>query len=255
MMIREFLQSRHVAHETLLHSPSPSAAHLAQSVHVSGARVAKAVLVRAGTTYVLAVLPATHRIDLGRLGSALQTTGLAIASEDEVETVFRDCERGAIPPFGSRYGLATIVDASLSGGNEIVIEGNTRHEGIKLRYRDFEAAENPLRARFAEPIAPRQETILASSRRMRSIRPTRCVLHLANDLGVLPIPEEQDAVGPPGGDPGPIVRDRHAEHVIGRSAEGARDAAVRRVPEPDEPIARRPGNPGLALAPATIGRP
>ncbi|MDB5352196.1 MAG: hypothetical protein JWN86_3443 [Planctomycetota bacterium] len=157
MMIREYLRGRHVPHETLLHSPSPSAAHLAQSVHVTGARVAKSVLVRFGAGYVLAVLPATHRIDMARLGSALQATGLTLATEDEVEFVFLDCERGAVPPFGSLYHLTTVVDASLSGGNEIVIEGNTRHEGIRLRYRDFEAVENPIRARFADPIAPRRK--------------------------------------------------------------------------------------------------
>jgi Ala-tRNA(Pro) deacylase len=156
MTIREFLKSRHVPHEPLLHTPSASAAHLAQSVHVSGGRVAKAVLVRAGTGYALAVLPATHRIDLGKLGAALRATHVEIASEDEVEAVFFDCERGAVPPFGSLYRMTTVVDASLSGGSEIVIEGNTRHEGLKMRYRDFEAIERPIRARFAEPIAPRR---------------------------------------------------------------------------------------------------
>ena len=156
MTIHDFLRGRNVAHETLLHRPAPSAAHRAQSVHVSGARVAKAVLVRSGSTYVLAVLPATHRIDLERLEAILRIVGLAIATEDELERVFADCERGAVPPFGSLYGLRTVVDASLSGGSEIVIDGNVRHEGMTMRYRDFEALESPLRSRFAEPIAPRR---------------------------------------------------------------------------------------------------
>ena len=153
MTIHEFLRGRNVAHETLLHRPSPSAAHRAQSVHVAGARVAKAVLVRAGSGCVLAVLPATHRIDLERLGSALRMTGLSIATEDELEAAFPDCERGAVPPFGSLYNLRTVVDASLAAGSEIIVEGNVRHEGLTIRYRDFEAIESPIRARFAEPIA------------------------------------------------------------------------------------------------------
>lgn len=156
MTIHDFLRGRSVAHETLLHRPSPSAAHRAQSVHIAGARVAKAVLVRAGSGFVLAVLPATHRIDLERLGGALGTAGLSIASEDDLEGVLIDCERGAVPPFGSLYGMRTVVDASLSGGNEIVIDGNLRHEGLTIRYRDFEAVEAPIRARFAEPIEPRR---------------------------------------------------------------------------------------------------
>lgn len=156
MTIHDFLRGRHVAHETLLHRPSPSAAHRAQSVHIAGARVAKAVLVRAGSGYVLAVLPATHRIDLERLAGAIGAAGLAIALEDDLEGVFIDCERGAVPPFGSLYGLRTVVDASLAAGNEIVTDGNLRHEGLKMRYRDFEAIEAPIRARFAEPIEPRR---------------------------------------------------------------------------------------------------
>lgn len=155
-MIRDYLRSRGVLHETLLHRPSPTAAHRAQSVHVSGARVAKAVLIRAGSGFVLAVLPATHRIDLDRLAGILRTTDLGIATENELESVFSDCELGAIPPFGSIYGLRTVVDASLAGGNEIVIEGNARHEDLRIRFRDFEAIESPIRGRFAEPIATKR---------------------------------------------------------------------------------------------------
>ncbi len=156
MTIREFLRSRGVLHETLLHRPSPTATHRAQSVHVSGARVAKAVLIRAGSGFVLAVLPATHRIDLERLAGILQTAGLGLATEDELEAVFSDCERGAIPPFGSVYGLRTIVDASLESANEIVIDGNVRHEGVKIRFHDFETVEAPIQGRFADPIATKR---------------------------------------------------------------------------------------------------
>jgi Ala-tRNA(Pro) deacylase len=156
MCISDYLRSRHISFETLLHQPSPSATKLAQSVHVSGRHVAKSVLLRAGEKYVLAVLPATHRIDLPRLAYVLDYRDLRLASEDEVEHVFNDCERGALPPFGRLYGLRTVVDASLAGGAEIVIEGNLRHQGVRMRYRDFEAIELPLRARFASEIAPRR---------------------------------------------------------------------------------------------------
>ena len=37
---------------------------------------------------------------------------------------------------------------------EIVCAGNTRHEAVRLRYRDYEALEAPLRARFAIPSEP-----------------------------------------------------------------------------------------------------
>jgi Ala-tRNA(Pro) deacylase len=156
MSIRDDLQGCHVWFETLLHRPAPSATMRARNVHVSGRCVAKAVLVEAEGEGVLAVLPATHRIDLARLAQALGVALVRIATEDEVAAVFHDCERGALPPFGRRYGLKTVVDVSLSGGCEFVFVANARHEGMRMRYRDYERIEAPTRARFASAAAPRR---------------------------------------------------------------------------------------------------
>lgn len=164
MSIREFLRDSGVPFRLLLHRPAPSAARVAHSLHVPGARVAKAVLVRVESSFLLAVLPATHRIDLDRLAGLLgqAADALQIANEAEVLARFPDCEPGSVPPFGHLYGLPTIVDAHLAKAPEIVVEANTRHEGIRLRYRDYQAVESPRVARFAAPIAPRRR---ASSRR------------------------------------------------------------------------------------------
>jgi Ala-tRNA(Pro) deacylase len=154
MSVQTYLRSRHIPFEVLLHAPAPSATRLAQSVHVPGQRVAKTVLMRASDRFVLAVLPATHRIDMPKLMQSLGTTDVRIASEQDLNEVFVDCELGATPPFGRLYGISTIVDSNLAGGSEIVFEGNTRHEGVRMRYRDYEAVEAPVRARFATPIDP-----------------------------------------------------------------------------------------------------
>jgi len=157
MYIRDYLHSRHVWFETLLHPPVPSATKLARVVHVPGQSVAKGVLVRAEGNYALAVLPATARIDLGRMAQILSARAVEIASEDEVQLLFGgDCERGALPPFGRLYGLTTFVDASLAGGSEIIFAGNTRHEGMRMRYRDYVEVEDPIRARFAATTSPKK---------------------------------------------------------------------------------------------------
>jgi Ala-tRNA(Pro) deacylase len=151
MNIRDYLESHQVWFETLLHRPAPSASRRAQSVHVPGQKVAKAVLLRAGDGYVLAVLPAVTRVDLLRLSAILEGLPVSLASEDELAGIFGDCERGALPPFGRLYGLRTLVDASLTGGSEIVCLGNLRHEDLRIRYRDYESIERPSVARFAIP--------------------------------------------------------------------------------------------------------
>jgi Ala-tRNA(Pro) deacylase len=156
MFVRDFLLARSVRFEIMLHAPSHSAAHLAGSVHVPGRSVAKAVLVRAGDIFALAVLPATHRIDLGRLALALGVDEVQVATEAEVEGIFADCEPGALPPFGRPYGLTTILDASLAAGPEIVFVANTRHECVRMRFKDYERIEEPVKARFAVAIATRR---------------------------------------------------------------------------------------------------
>ena len=154
MCICTYLKDRRISFERLLHAPAPSATRMAQSLHVPGCRVAKGVQVKADGAYVLAILPATHRIELARLAAVLAADTLVLATEEEVGRVFHDCERGALPPFGRLYGLRSIVDASLAGGSEIVLEGNFRHEGLRMRYRDYESLEAPTRARFASAIDP-----------------------------------------------------------------------------------------------------
>ncbi len=149
MSIQDYLRASNIRFEVLLHRPESTATRRAKSIHVAGRSVAKGVLLTCDRGYVLAVLPATHRIDLQRLARLLSVERVLLALEDELELVFHDCQRGAVPAFGRMYGLQTIVDANLVRGAEIVVDGNTRHEGLRIRYRDFEKLEQPLRGRFA----------------------------------------------------------------------------------------------------------
>ena len=121
------------------------------------------MLVWATSEFVLAVLPSTSRIELETLSTVLGGRNVRLATEDEIEGTFGDCERGALPPFGRLYGLDTVVDAGLAGDEEIVCVGNARHEGLRLRYRDYLALEQPLIARFAT--TPQGKRVRRSHRR------------------------------------------------------------------------------------------
>jgi Ala-tRNA(Pro) deacylase len=155
MSIRDFLESRHVWFESMLHRPAPTASKRANVIHVSGHRVAKGVLIKAAGGDALVVLPATHRIDLARLAGVLGEPEVRIATEAEVERVFANCELGALPPFGRLYGLKTVVDVNLDAGGEFFFLANARHEGMRMRYPDYEAIEAPIRASVATAAASR----------------------------------------------------------------------------------------------------
>jgi Ala-tRNA(Pro) deacylase len=152
MNVCNFLKDRGVAFEVLPHQPAYDAQHLAQSLHVPGCEVAKTVLLRANHRYgyMVAVLPATRRIDLERLSRQLCGCELELASEAEIAEHCPDCEFGVLPPFGSQYAMTTVVDESLANDPEIVFEGNTHEEAIRMRFRDYMRVEEPLILAFAE---------------------------------------------------------------------------------------------------------
>jgi len=148
MKLDELLSSRQIAFERLPHRPTYTADRMAQTLHVRGREVAKPVLLRAGPGYVLAVLPATHQVDLERVRQDLGED-VQMATEDEMERVFPDCERGAMPPFGSLYHVQTLVDESLAQDDQIVFENQNHEEAIRMSYQDYEALEHPRKGRFA----------------------------------------------------------------------------------------------------------
>jgi Ala-tRNA(Pro) deacylase len=95
------------------------------------------------------VLPATHQIDLGQVAQNLRAKLATLATEKEIAERFTDCQVGAIPPFGSYYGITTLIDESLADGEEIVFEGNTHDEAIRMRFEDFRELEKPVVTAFA----------------------------------------------------------------------------------------------------------
>jgi Ala-tRNA(Pro) deacylase len=63
--------------------------------------------------------------------------------------VFPDCEYGMVPPFGSLYGLPTLLEEEMPAEACVVFEGPRRAQAIRLCCRDFEELEHPRRLHFA----------------------------------------------------------------------------------------------------------
>ena len=157
MRIGEYLSEQRIDFERLPHPPAYSAHKRAKYLRVPGKQVAKCVLLAGPDGYVLAVLPATHQVDTKVLAEHLGGP-VRLANGGEVAEVFGDCEWGVVPPFGTRYGIATLLDDALAADAWIVLETHTQFEAVRLLCRDFECLEKPRRLRFARriPFSPRQ---------------------------------------------------------------------------------------------------
>ena len=150
MKVTQFLQQQQIPFELMSHPDTFDAQHLAAMVHVSGREVAKTVLVRTSNEerYAVVVLPADRKIQFEPLRMLLQTSTMGMATEVEMAALYTDCDVGALLPFGSRYGLPTVMDESLLKCEEMVFEGNTHHESIRMKMDDFRRLEQPLVGAF-----------------------------------------------------------------------------------------------------------
>ncbi|HEY4310404.1 MAG TPA: YbaK/EbsC family protein [Pirellulales bacterium] len=146
MKVQDFLKGRHTTYTLIEHPAAYGAQRMAEAVHVSGDWVAKSVVLKAGQGpyYYLAVVPASSRVDLEKVRQAMGLVRVELAREEEISLICRDCEVGAMPPFGSQLGMETIIDESLSWADEIVFEGNSHREAIRMKYRDYYDLEHPL---------------------------------------------------------------------------------------------------------------
>lgn len=146
--LKHLLDDNHVFYSVLSHPRAFTAQAVAATMHVPGKEVAKSVVLAAGEETILAVLPASHHIDLLKLSAALGRE-VHMVSEADFVSRFPDCEPGAMPPFGKIYGMPVVVDRSLADDEEIVCNAGSHREAVRMRYSDFEKLTNPTLARFA----------------------------------------------------------------------------------------------------------
>jgi len=150
MRVPVFLQELHVPFETMIHPPAFTAQKRAKYLHIPGKQLAKCVLLSGTTGYVLAVLPATHQVNTAAVGGALGEP-IRLAEDRELAEVFPDCEWGALAPFGTLYGVRTILEDSIDPEAWMVFQAQAHAVAIRMRCRDFERLEKPRRFAFSLP--------------------------------------------------------------------------------------------------------
>jgi Ala-tRNA(Pro) deacylase len=135
--VARFLDQRRVDYRVVTHLHTDSSSETAEAAHVSGDRIAKAVLLKDARGYCLAVIPATHDLRLDALNDRLERN-LHLADEDELLAAIPDCEAGAVPALGRAYGLSTLVDEQLLECPEVYFEAGEHRELVCVSARAFE---------------------------------------------------------------------------------------------------------------------
>ena len=127
---------RNVTYEVITHDATMSSTRTAQACHVSGDRLAKAIVLRHDGGYMLAVLPASHHIRLSDLQREIGDD-VALADETEIKRLFPDCALGAVPPVGECYELDVIVDDSIQQPPDVYLEGGDHTSLVHMNQAQF----------------------------------------------------------------------------------------------------------------------
>ena len=151
LTLKTHLDREHVHYDVLPHSQTFRALAVARMLHVPEQEMAKVVIVKVKERFAATVLPATAKVDVQRLRKLFGTHRVRLATEEEIARLFPDCELGAMPPLGTLYGLPVYVDRSLTTDEEIIFEGGTHSDAIRMRYWDFAALVFPVVAEFHRP--------------------------------------------------------------------------------------------------------
>lgn len=139
----KYLDEHDKKYVVMKHSRAYTAQEVAASAHIPGKEMVKTVIVKVDGDMKMVVLPSTHDVDFDSIKTALDAKEVELATEDEFENKFPDCELGAMPPFGNFYDLDTLVAEALTEDEEIAFNAGTHKELIKMKYRDFEELVQP----------------------------------------------------------------------------------------------------------------
>jgi Ala-tRNA(Pro) deacylase len=148
--VRDELTQRGIAYEELHHPDAYTAQEVAQCEHISGHRVAKVVCEMADDNPIELILPASRRVMLDWVRELLGARNVRLATEDELQQCFADCEVGAIPALRHWRGVDVLVDANLRTDGNILILGGTHRDAIRMRYDDWFEMVRPRVELFTE---------------------------------------------------------------------------------------------------------
>ena len=141
--LREFLQQRCVSYTHTLHPRACTAREVASAEHLPSREVAKPVIILGDGEYHMIVVPANKLVDFQEMRRALRLKEARLATEQELENLFPDCELGAMPAMGNLYNMPVYLDSSLAGENMIAFNGGTHTDLVQIQIDEYQRMVRP----------------------------------------------------------------------------------------------------------------
>lgn len=147
--VEQLLAGHGVKFDVLRHPPVFTSAEAAAVRGTPLASGAKALICKADGRFVFLVLPADRKLASKPVRLARGWKSFRFADRDEVLAI-TGLSPGAIPPFGSLFGLTTLCDQHLGEQATINFNAGDHSISVSMSYNDYVEVEKPELGSFAE---------------------------------------------------------------------------------------------------------
>jgi Ala-tRNA(Pro) deacylase len=132
--LTKVLDSQGVEYELLPHAHTESALAEAHALALDPTDVAKTIVVDTPKGHVRAVLPASERLDLGKLSEFLGfgRKEIQLVSEGALARDYPEFDLGAVPPIGGSRQEPVVMDSQIAERESIVLEAGSHEESIRV---------------------------------------------------------------------------------------------------------------------------
>jgi Ala-tRNA(Pro) deacylase len=135
--VTDYLDRSGVGYEVAEHPRAVTSMAEANALGITADEVVKTVVLITDRGPALVVAPASRRLDLRLAREAVGDHAARLASEEELQRSFSECELGALPPLGSLLGAPVFVDPEVLEHDTVMFAAGTQTQSIKARCADL----------------------------------------------------------------------------------------------------------------------
>ena len=162
--LEKYLAKAGFKHQPMEHRKVFTAYDTAMTTRTPLEQVAKNVVVKAGNTLHLLVVPAHHQIDFKAVAKQLGVSAnkVKIVTEQAIAKAAGLAKGKGLSSFGSMYKFPVLVEKDLLLAKEALFAAGTFPHSVRAKVKDFVAAESATVAKFGKVNKP----LLAYSRKI-----------------------------------------------------------------------------------------
>jgi len=152
--IIKYLDKRGAKYAIVTHKKVYTAYDAAQTLRKKLDEIAKNLLVKTDKGFIVAILPASKRLDLNALKKLMNAKGMGVKKieipKEMIMVRLLKIKPGALPAFGSLHDLQVYMDKAMQKAKKVIFPTGSFTDSVEMAVREFEKLEQPVIGAFSE---------------------------------------------------------------------------------------------------------